>query len=75
MSDGREDGGIPRWNADQLRTQRARGGDLVVLDVRTLDARMQQPCEIPGARWLPLADVARGTGELSRDATIITYCT
>ena len=75
MSAGGEAGKIARWSCDQLRTQRAQRGDLLIVDVRTLDARQLSPYGIPGARWSPLADVAVRSGGLPRDATIITYCT
>jgi len=75
MSSGSETGQVERWSSDELRTQRARHGDLVIVDVRTLDARQLIPYEIPGAHWIPLAEVARSAGRLPRDATVVTYCT
>ena len=66
----------PRLGPEELRARRAAAaGEVVVLDVRTADARVVQPVQIPGARWLPLADVVRHAASLPRDATIVTYCT
>ena len=45
------------------------------VDVRTDCARLAQPFEIPGSRWVPLADVAWHAPNLPRDATIVAYCT
>jgi rhodanese-related sulfurtransferase len=75
MSAAGAGGEIGRWSPDELRSRRARTGDVLVVDVRTADARSLVPHEVPGARWIPLADVARRAAELPRDATIVTYCT
>ena len=66
---------VVRWSPEELRRRRAEGGDLLVLDVRTGDARVVHPHQIPEARWLPLADVVQHADELPRQATIVTYCT
>jgi len=52
-----------------------RRDDLIVLDVRTADARALHPYEIPGARWMPLASVVQQADTLPRDVPIVTYCT
>jgi rhodanese-related sulfurtransferase len=66
---------IARWSPEELRRQRAQGDDVLVVDVRTRAARAVHPYEIPGARWLPLADVVQHAETLPRQATIVTYCT
>jgi rhodanese-related sulfurtransferase len=66
---------IVRWRPEELRRERAVHEDLVVLDVRTSDARFVHPYEIPGTRWMPLASVVEHAGSLPRDAPIVTYCT
>jgi len=66
---------IPRLDPEGLRARRAADGNVVVLDVRTADARVVQPFQIPGSRWLPLADVAGSAPSLPRAASIVTYCT
>jgi len=72
-SDGQ--GTILRWRPERLRQERATRDDVVVLDVRTADARSLHPYQIPGARWMPLAAVVQQAGALPRDAPIVTYCT
>ena len=64
-----------RLEAEALQSRIRDGESVYVLDVRTADARSLHGEQIPGARWLPLADVARLGGLLPRDATIATYCT
>jgi len=68
-------GEVVRWQAEELRRERAARDDLIVLDVRTADARALHPYEIPGARWMPLASVVQQADTLPRDVPIVTYCT
>jgi rhodanese-related sulfurtransferase len=66
---------VTRWAADELRSRRAQGEVILPLDVRTADARVVHPYEIPGSRWLPLSEVVAQTAALPRDAVIVAYCT
>ena len=66
---------IVRWSPEALERRRAERSDVLVLDVRTADARVVHPQQIPGARWLPLASVVEQAETLPREATIVTYCT
>jgi rhodanese-related sulfurtransferase len=66
---------ITRWAAEELRSRRAQGEAILPLDVRTPDARVVHPYEIPGSRWLPLSEVVNQAAALPRDAAIIAYCT
>ncbi len=66
---------VTRWLAEEIRSRRARGEAILTLDVRTPDARVVHPYEIPGSRWLPLAEVVQHSTELPRDTTIVAYCT
>jgi rhodanese-related sulfurtransferase len=66
---------IARLAPEELRARRARGEALLPLDVRTIDARSVHPYEIPGSRWLPLAQVVELADELPRDVSIVAYCT
>jgi rhodanese-related sulfurtransferase len=66
---------ITRWGTEEVRTRRARGEAILALDVRTPDARLVHPYEIPGSRWLPLAEVVQHSTALPRDTTIVAYCT
>lgn len=51
----------------------AQGEAVIALDVRTAAAIRFQPDQIPGSRWLPLAEVVDGAATLPRNATIATY--
>jgi rhodanese-related sulfurtransferase len=51
------------------------GGEPVVVDVRSATARDLEPQWIPGARHVPLGDVAAAMKDLPRDREIILYCT
>jgi len=66
---------VTHWAAEEIRSRRARGEAILPLDVRTLDARVVHPYEIPGSRWLPLAEVVQHASALPRDTAIVTYCT
>jgi len=66
---------VTRWEAEEVRARRARGQAILTLDVRSPDARVVHPFEIPGSRWLPLADVVQYASSLPRDVAIVTYCT
>lgn len=68
-------GTIGRWSAEELRSQRANRDDVLVVDVRTMDARSLSPAQIPGSEWIPLAAITQRARTLPRDATIVTYCT
>jgi rhodanese-related sulfurtransferase len=64
-----------RMNPDELHARLARGEPVIILDVRTEDARKLHPYQIPGARWLPLASVVEEARTLPSWATIVCYCT
>jgi hypothetical protein len=64
-----------RWQAEELHAQIARGEKIFVVDVRSLEDRTEEPEEIPGARWVPLANLSQHRIQLPRDATVVTYCT
>jgi len=58
-----------------LYTRMTQGEMVVVLDVRTRDGLGVHPSQIPGTRWLPLAEVVQQADTLPRQGTIVTYCT
>jgi rhodanese-related sulfurtransferase len=66
---------LMRWQAKDLHTRIARGEEVFVIDVRSLDDRSEAPEQIPGAHWVPLADLIQYTTQLPRNVTIVTYCT
>jgi membrane protein DedA with SNARE-associated domain/rhodanese-related sulfurtransferase len=51
------------------------GAAPIIIDVRSATARALEPRWIPGARHVPLEDVAHQLKELPRDRDIILYCT
>jgi rhodanese-related sulfurtransferase len=66
---------VPRMSPEELYTRMAQGEAVVVLDVRTTDGLSVHPDQIPGTRWLPLAEVVQQANTLPRQRTIVTYCT
>ena len=66
---------IERWSAQELRGRKAKGEEIVVIDVRNGHARAFDPFEIPGTLWLPLSEISEQSHRLSRSAQIVTYCT
>jgi rhodanese-related sulfurtransferase len=66
---------VPRMSPEELYTRMAQGEAVVILDVRTTDGLSVHPDQIPGTRWLPLAEVVQQADTLPRQKTIVTYCT
>ncbi len=66
---------VTRWAPEEIRSRRARGEAILTLDVRTPDARVVHPYEIPGSRWMPLTEVVQHAISLPREITIVAYCT
>jgi rhodanese-related sulfurtransferase len=59
--------------AEQLYSLMSKGEPVIALDVRTAAAISFQPDQIPGSRWLPLAEVVEQAAGLPRNVTIATY--
>jgi rhodanese-related sulfurtransferase len=66
---------VTRLVAEDLRSRRAQGETILPLDVRSPDARVVHPYEIPGSRWLPLSEVVEQAAALPRSTAIVVYCT
>ena len=66
---------VVRLVAEELRSRRAKGEAILTLDVRSPDARVVHPYEIPGSRWLPLSEVVEQADALPRGDVIVVYCT
>ena len=64
---------VPRISPQDLYSRLTQGETVVVLDVRTEDALRVHPDTIPGARWLPLADVVQQAASLPRHGLIVAY--
>ncbi len=53
---------------------RMTGGETVVpIDVRTTDARLFLPVQLPNTRWLPIAEIVQQAHTLPRDGLIALY--
>ena len=66
---------VTRLVAEELRSRRSQGEAILTLDVRSPDARVVHPYEIPGSRWLPLSEVVEQAATLPRGDAIVVYCT
>ena len=66
---------VTRLVAEELRSRRSQGEAILTLDVRSPDARVVHPYEIPGSRWLPLSEVVEQATALPRGDAIVVYCT
>jgi rhodanese-related sulfurtransferase len=66
---------VTRLVAEELRSRRSQGEAILTLDVRSPDARVVHPYEIPGSRWLPLSEVVEQAAALPRGDAIVVYCT
>lgn len=56
---------------DEL-ARRVRRGEVVLLDVRPVEE--YEAGHIPGARSIPLGELARRLGEVARDREVVAYC-
>ena len=63
--------GIPRVTIQELEDLRT-SGKVFIVDVRNQAAYDQG--HIPGAKLIPVGDVATRVGEFPRDTKIVTYC-
>ena len=66
---------VLRMSPGELYTRMVQGEEVVVMDVRTADGLSVHPYQLPGTRWLPLAEVVQQADTLPRQRTIVTYCT
>lgn len=64
-----------RISPHALSQRIAQGEAVVAVDVRTADARLLHPVQIPNSRWLPLAEVVEQADTLPHESLIATYCT
>jgi rhodanese-related sulfurtransferase len=66
---------IPRWRAEELHSRITSGEKIFLVDVRSAEGRTDLAKEIPGARWIPLANLIQSKTQFPHDTTIVTYCT
>ncbi len=58
---------------EALHARMAGGEAVVPVDVRTTDARLFLPVQLPNARWLPIAGIVQQAHTLPREALIALY--
>jgi rhodanese-related sulfurtransferase len=66
---------VLRISPEALSARMAGGETVVPVDVRTMDARLFQPVQLPNARWLPIAEIVQQAHTLPRQSLIALYCT
>jgi len=66
---------MARITAEELRSLATGGADPLVLDVRGTTQQRLDARRIPGARVVPLEDLAGALASLPREREIILYCT
>jgi membrane protein DedA with SNARE-associated domain/rhodanese-related sulfurtransferase len=69
----RLDDGVPRMTVRQLADKLAAGEQPVIIDLRSLAARQEEP-GIPGAVSFDLEELVAQERELPRDRDVILYC-
>jgi membrane protein DedA with SNARE-associated domain/rhodanese-related sulfurtransferase len=69
----RADHGVPRMTVRQLADKLAGGENPIIIDLRALGARQEEP-GIPGAVPMTIEELATRRGELPRDRDVILYC-
>jgi membrane protein DedA with SNARE-associated domain/rhodanese-related sulfurtransferase len=65
---------MARISVDELHAQMSGAAAPVIVDVRSPTAQGLELRRIPGALHVPMHEVERHMGELSRDSEIILYC-
>lgn len=64
---------VRRINPQALHARMAGGEAVIPIDVRTTDARLFLPVQLPNARWLPIAGIVQRAHTLPREALIALY--
>lgn len=63
---------VPRISVEDLKDA-MKSGSVVVIDVRNEES--WEAGHIPGAKHIPIGEIAARSGELPRGRMIVTYCT
>lgn len=69
------DDGVPRITKEELKARMEKGGDVLVLDVRTGSSYTGSDVKVKGAMRFAPNDVDEWSKNLPKDKEIITYCT
>jgi hypothetical protein len=71
---GRPDTQVPRVGRDAVQRRLRQGEPVTVLDVRVPGQVEADPRTLPGALWIPAADVERRYRELLPARDVVVYC-
>jgi hypothetical protein len=64
---------VQRISPQALHTRMADGEAVVPIDVRTTDARLFLPVQLPNTRWLPIAEIVQQAHTLPREILLALY--
>src|SRR6187431_252536 len=64
-----------RVTIDEIKERMDRGEEFTFLDTRNAEAWSAASTKVPGALRVPADEVEKHLSEISRERTVITYCT
>lgn len=64
---------VQRISPQALHARMADGEAVVPIDVRTTDARLFLPVQLPNTRWLPIAEIVQQAHTLPREILLALY--
>ena len=64
---------VQRISPQALHARMADGETVVPIDVRTTDARLFLPVQLPNTRWLPIAEIVQQAHTLPREILLALY--
>ena len=64
---------IQRISPQALHARMTGGEAIVPIDVRTTDARLFLPVQLPNTRWLPIAEIVQQAHTLPRESLLALY--
>ena len=64
---------IQRIGPQALHARMTDGEAVVPIDVRTTDARLFLPVQLPNTRWLPIAEIVQQAHTLPREILLALY--
>ena len=64
---------IQRISPQALHARMTGGEAVVPIDVRTTDARLFLPVQLPNTRWLPIAEIVQQAHTLPREILLALY--
>lgn len=64
---------VLRISPQALHARMTDGEAVVPIDVRTTDARLFLPVQLPNTRWLPIAEIVQQAHTLPREILLALY--